>query len=61
MSASDHRVEDDDQLAHAGNESNFRLLALGGEALIVGFEHRIMLGRCTEEGTGRFSPSAAPP
>ncbi len=61
MSASDHRIEDDDQLAHAGNERNFRLFAPGGEALIVGLEHRIMLGRRAEARKEQAVSHPAPP
>ena len=38
LAASEHRVEDDDQLAHASDERNMRLLSLGNQALIEGLE-----------------------
>src|SRR5208282_3348276 len=41
--AREHGVEDDDQLAHAGDESDLGFLALGAQALVVGLEHRVVL------------------
>src|ERR1700743_2984864 len=40
----DHGVEDDNQLAHAGNERHLRLFSLGNQALIEGFDDGIVLG-----------------
>ena len=34
LAAREHGVEDDDQLAHAGDERNLRLLSLGNQTLI---------------------------
>ena len=42
--AREHGVEDNDQLAHAGDEGDLGLLAPGAQALVVGLEHRIVLG-----------------
>src|SRR5208337_830457 len=42
--AREHRVEDDDQLAHAGDQSDLGFLAPGAQALIVGLEHRVVPG-----------------
>ena len=42
--AREHRVEDDDQLAHAGDEGDLGFLAPGAQALVVGLEHRVVLG-----------------
>src|SRR6266446_5454929 len=57
----DQGVEDDDQLAHAGNERNLRLLSLGNQAVIEGLEHRVVLGGCAEAGhvDGVADPAAA--
>src|SRR5208282_891857 len=42
--ASEHRVQDDDQLAHACDQSDLGFLAPGAQALVVGLEHRVVLG-----------------
>src|SRR5438477_2712639 len=46
----DQGVEDDDQLAHAGNERNLRLLSLGNQASIEGLQHRVVQRGCAETG-----------
>ena len=45
LPACDHGVEDCDQLAHAGDERNLLLLALGDQAIVEGLEHGIVPGR----------------
>src|SRR2546423_15115962 len=58
----DQAVEDDDQLAHAGNERNFRRFSLGNQAGIEGLEHRVVLGGCAETGhVNGVSAPAGPP
>ena len=58
----DQGVEDDDELAHASDERNFRLLSLGYQAVIVGLEHRVVLSGCADTGhvDGVADPAAAP-
>src|SRR5256886_16519152 len=46
----DQAVEDDDQLAHAGNERNLRRFSPGNQAVIEGLEDRGVLGGCAETG-----------
>src|SRR5207302_7531657 len=45
LTASDHDVEDDDQLAHAGDEGDLLLLALGNQAIVESLEYGVVLGR----------------
>jgi hypothetical protein len=46
----DHGVEDDDELAHAGDERNLRLLPRGDQAPIECLEHGIVPRRGPETG-----------
>src|ERR1700676_2785599 len=57
----DHGVEDDDQLAHAGDERHFRLLSLGYQALIIGLQDGIIPRGCADTGhvDGVTDPAAA--
>ena len=48
LTAGNHGVEDDDELTHAGDERNLRLLAFGNQATIEGLEHRIVPRRGAE-------------
>src|SRR3984893_18961532 len=48
LASRDHGVEDDDELSHAGDERDLRLLALGDQATIEGLEHGVVLGRGPE-------------
>src|SRR5215813_7749736 len=61
LSSCDHGVEDDDQLAHAGNDRDLRLLSPGNQAVIVGFHHRVVQRGCTDTGhvDGITNPTAA--
>src|SRR5271166_988912 len=47
--AREHGVEDDDQLAHAGDDGDLRLFGFGDEALVVGLEHGVVLGGCAHD------------
>src|SRR5947208_15670660 len=49
LAASDHDVENDDQLAHAGDQGNLLLFALCDQATIEGLQHSIVLGRSSPE------------
>src|SRR5438132_11863538 len=42
FAAGDHGVEDDDELAHAGDERDLRLLPFGDQAKIESLEHRVV-------------------
>src|SRR5207302_5703593 len=58
----DQAVEDDDQLAHAGNERNLRRFSPGNQAVIEGLEHRVVLGGCAETGhVDAFRTQRRPP
>jgi hypothetical protein len=46
LPASNHDVEDDDQLAHAGYQGNLFLFALGDQASIEGLENGVMSRGC---------------
>ena len=60
--ARQHGVEDDDQLAHAGDDGDLGFFAPGDEALVVGFEHRIVLGgRAHGRHVEEVAQLAAPP
>src|SRR6478609_3975135 len=48
LTARDHGVEDNDELAHAGDQGNLLLFAFGDEAAIEGVERRIVPGRSSE-------------
>src|ERR1700682_2267515 len=48
LAAGDHDVENDDQLAHAGDQGNLCLLALGDQATIEGLERRVVPGRSSQ-------------
>ena len=41
----DHGVENDDELAHAGDKRDFRLFSFADQATIEGFEHGVVPGR----------------
>src|SRR6202040_4484847 len=45
LAAGEHGVENDDQLAHAGDQGNLCLFALGDQATIEGVERRVVPGR----------------
>ncbi len=60
--ARQHGVEDDDQLVHAGDDGDLGFFAPGDEALVVGFEHRIVLGgRAHGRHVEEVAQLAAPP
>src|SRR5260221_4146607 len=42
MASRDHDVEDDDELAHAGDKRDLFLLYFGQQALIEGLEHGVV-------------------
>src|SRR5690348_2322218 len=58
----DHGVEDNDQLAHAGDDGNLRLFSLGNQALIVGLQDGVVERGCANAGhvDGVADPAAAP-
>src|SRR5260370_38667006 len=48
LATSDHDVENNDQLADAGDQGNLCLLALGDQATIEGLERRVVPGRSSQ-------------
>ena len=62
FAASDHGVEDDDELSHAGDEGDLCRLSLGPEALVAGLENRVAArGRPDdghEEQVAQLAPAA---
>src|SRR5882672_5653170 len=44
----EHRVEDDNQFAHAGDQRDFGLFALSAQPFVIGHDNRIVAGRGAE-------------
>src|ERR1700739_3393843 len=62
LASCDHGVEDDDQLAHAGDDGNLRLFSFGNQALIVGLQHGVVQRGCANTGhVDSVTDPAVPP
>src|ERR1700761_1987924 len=61
LASCDHGVEDDNELAHAGDDGNLRLFSFGNQALIVGLQNGIVQrgGANTGHVDGVTDPAAA--